>query len=255
MILWVTMAQLGAGILTSSWCPRRREVGDAFLRFLALWGGGLLAPLAFQVAGAAAWSLLAAAGLCVLHASLVTAGMGRLGAWVRYPAGAAALVGIAVGAAEHPAYGALRGDASLRLGADAWSSSLLLGTTCAAMLLGHRYLVNADMPVAPLVRLAAMIGGAAIAKAALLILTASARAWPPPTHGWAIALLLPPGLFYPLRVAIGVVAPLLLAPLVWRTARMQSTQSATGILYAALVFVLIGELSARFLQLRTPLPY
>ena len=111
------------------------------------------------------------------------------------------------------------------------------------------------MPVAPLVRLAAMIGVAALSKGALVLLTAGARAWPAPSQGWAIALLLPPGLFYPLRVAIGVVAPLLLAPLVWRTARMQSTQSATGILYAALVFVLIGELSARFLQLRTPLPY
>jgi hypothetical protein len=191
----------------------------------------------------------------VLLASLVTAGAGRSGAWLRFPAGAAGLLGIAAGAVEHPASGALRDDASLRLGADAWSSSLLLGTTCAAMLLGHRYLVNAGMPIAPLVRLAAMIGGAATAKAALLTFTAFARAWPPPSHGWAIALLLPPGLFYPLRVGIGVVAPLLLAPLVWRTARMHATQSATGILYAVLVFVLIGELSARFLQLRTPLPY
>jgi len=255
MVLWVTLAQLGAGMLVASWCTRRSEVGDPFLRFLALWGGALLAPLVLQATGAAAWSVGLAVVLCVLLASLVTAGLGQAGVWLRLPAGAAALLGLALGAAEHPASGVLRDEGTLRLGADAWSSSLLLGTTCAAMLLGHRYLVNAGMPVAPLVRLAAMIGGAAIAKGVLLILTAEARGWPPPRQGWAIALLLPPGLFYLLRVGIGVVAPLLLAPLVWRTARMQSTQSATGILYAALVFVLIGELSARFLQLRTILPY
>jgi len=255
MILWVMLAQLGAGIFVASWATRRGEVGDAFLRFLALWAGGLIAPLVLQVTGQAAWLLGSAVVLALLQASLATAGMGRAGAVLRLPAGAAALAGLALGAVEHPAYRALGEASRLRLTADAWTSSLLLGATCAAMLLGHRYLVNAAMPVAPLVRLAATMGAAALAKGALLLVTALVRGWPPPSQGWMIALLLPPGLFYPVRVGIGVVAPLLLSPLVWRTARMQSTQSATGILYAVLVFVLIGELCARFLQMQTVLPY
>jgi hypothetical protein len=39
-----------------------------------------------------------------------------------------------------------------------------------------------------------------------------------------------------------------------RTARIRSTQSATGLLYVALVFVLFGELMASYLWIAARLP-
>ena len=39
-----------------------------------------------------------------------------------------------------------------------------------------------------------------------------------------------------------------------KTARMKSSQAATGLLYVGLVFVMIGELLATYLTLRSGLP-
>jgi hypothetical protein len=52
------------------------------------------------------------------------------------------------------------------------------------------------------------------------------------------------------RILWGLVAPLILAVLVWRTVQMRSTQSATGILYAMSVMILIGEGAALFFRSR-----
>ncbi|HVJ65636.1 MAG TPA: hypothetical protein VM901_10305 [Bdellovibrionota bacterium] len=55
------------------------------------------------------------------------------------------------------------------------------------------------------------------------------------------------------RILWGVVAPLVLAFLVYRTVKMRSTQSATGILYAMCVMVLIGEGCALYLLIHAGL--
>ena len=73
----------------------------------------------------------------------------------------------------------------------------------------------------------------------------------------ALANLLDPmrdGFFFWSRVTWGLLAPLLLAPFVVKTARMKSNQAATGLLYVGLVFVLVGELLAAYLTRRSGLP-
>jgi hypothetical protein len=62
------------------------------------------------------------------------------------------------------------------------------------------------------------------------------------------------GFFFWSRVLWGLAAPLLLAPFVVKTARMKSNQAATGLLYVGVVFVLVGELLAAYLTLRSGLP-
>jgi hypothetical protein len=54
-------------------------------------------------------------------------------------------------------------------------------------------------------------------------------------------------LWLPLRWGVGFVAPLVLAWMAWQAARMRSTQSATGILYVAVIFCFLGELSGQLL--------
>ena len=55
-------------------------------------------------------------------------------------------------------------------------------------------------------------------------------------------------LFFSFRAITGLAAPLVLAWLVRSTVRIRSTQSATGLLYVALILVLFGELTAVFLE-------
>ena len=45
-------------------------------------------------------------------------------------------------------------------------------------------------------------------------------------------------------IAVGVIGPAALAWMTWRCIRIKANQSATGILYVACVFVLIGEMVA-----------
>ncbi|SVC87867.1 uncharacterized protein METZ01_LOCUS340721, partial [marine metagenome] len=50
-------------------------------------------------------------------------------------------------------------------------------------------------------------------------------------------------------------APIGLAWMTWKTVELRSIQSATGILYAAVVFVLFGETISIYLSLATGQPY
>jgi hypothetical protein len=61
-------------------------------------------------------------------------------------------------------------------------------------------------------------------------------------------------LFFLFRIVWGIVGPLALSWFIWRTAEMKSNQAATGLLYVALVFVLIGELLAAYLTVATGFP-
>jgi hypothetical protein len=51
-----------------------------------------------------------------------------------------------------------------------------------------------------------------------------------------------------------IVGPLALSYFIWRTAEMKSNQAATGLLYVALLFVLIGELLSSYLTVATGFP-
>lgn len=55
------------------------------------------------------------------------------------------------------------------------------------------------------------------------------------------------------RVLFGLLGPALLVVMVWKTVEIESTQSATGILYAMLTMTIIGEGCALFLNLNTPI--
>ena len=56
------------------------------------------------------------------------------------------------------------------------------------------------------------------------------------------------------RILFGLVGPLLLTYLTWQSVKIHSTQSATGILYALLAMILVGEACATFITLTTSIP-
>ena len=50
-----------------------------------------------------------------------------------------------------------------------------------------------------------------------------------------------------IQVLFGFAAPLVLLWMTWKCVQIRSNQSATGILYVTVVFVLIGEIIAKYL--------
>jgi hypothetical protein len=121
-----------------------------------------------------------------------------------------------------------------------------------AMTLGHFYLVIPRLSIDPLRRLA----NAYLASIVARLLVAGVALW----LAWPIvvkddrsllmdqvAVLLPRALF-------GLFGPLVLCFLTRGTVAIKSTQSATGILYGATVFVVFGELAASWLFVEQALP-
>jgi hypothetical protein len=145
-----------------------------------------------------------------------------------------------------------------RFPGDAWTalSASLGGLFFAAVLLtmnlGHWYLVSRSLPFQLLARGAALFAGLAVARAGLLAGAVAAN--PRPEGLQALLSLDRDALFFLFRVVWGIVGPLALSWFIWRTAEMKSNQAATGLLYVALVFVLIGELLASYLTVATGFP-
>jgi hypothetical protein len=132
-----------------------------------------------------------------------------------------------------------------------------VGGVLFAMLLAHWYLIEPRMPTAPLQRSLALF--AATEVAILLSLGGIvAYHWPQWTGmdgGLLRAFTLGNALFVAMRTFLGVLAPIGLAWMTWKTVEIRSIQSATGILYAAVVFVLFGETICIYLSLATGQPY
>jgi hypothetical protein len=120
------------------------------------------------------------------------------------------------------------------------------------MNLGHWYLVSRSLPFQLLARGAALFAGLAVLRGALL--AAAVAANPQPQGLEALLSLDRDALFFLFRILWGIVGPIALSWFIWRTAEMKSNQAATGLLYVALVFVLIGELLASYLTVATGFP-
>ena len=142
------------------------------------------------------------------------------------------------------------GDAWTVLGALA--GGLFFGSVLLIMNLGHWYLVSRSLPFRLLARGAALFAALAVFRAAYL---GVAMAVHRSSDGLQALLSLErDALFFLFRVLWGIAGPLALAYFIWRTAEMKSNQAATGLLYVALVFVLIGELLSSYLTVATGFP-
>ena len=137
----------------------------------------------------------------------------------------------------------------------ATSSMLLLGTVTVTMILGHWYLVDVHLSIAPLRQGAWWLWVAVASRWFTVGLVLAIGGWETLRIGRAADIIYSTSaLFFVFRALVGLGAPLLLAGLIWQTVRIRSTQSATGLLYVALMLVLFGELVAHFLQFTTGLP-
>jgi len=123
------------------------------------------------------------------------------------------------------------------------SAALVLGTSMVAMSTGHWYLANAQLSFDILIRLCRMFVLAIGIKAVIVAIYAIWRF----EDYWRLED------FYKLvmgvRIAAGIVLAVVLALMSLSCAKRHANQSATGILYVAVVFVLIGETISLYLTL------
>jgi hypothetical protein len=135
------------------------------------------------------------------------------------------------------------------------SSAALLGAALVAMVLGHWYLVAGVQSFAPLRKLTLTLAGALVARCALAGagVVAQREGWEAMLAAGTVRFLLSEGVLHLARVVFGFVAPLVLVRMVWGCVRLESNQSATGILYVVVVFVLLGEILALRLLLSSAL--
>ncbi len=128
------------------------------------------------------------------------------------------------------------------------TGGLVLGLTMAAMFLGHWYLNIPTMAIRPLVKLVWLMAGAICLRACVegtaLAMFISQYGWPHGTQ-WA---------FIALRWLAGIFGALGLAVMTYKTLQIPNTQSATGILYVAVIATYLGELTALLLVASGSMP-
>jgi protein NrfD len=263
VVLFLFLAHLGLGIVFTLIFVSR-EAGVKFFRFNAGLAAILIAAAFFfrsPEAGTTLPGRISLVALGVAEAAIVVywATVGRMLASIR-PVVVATAVTAGIAAIGAQAIDVVFGRPVTLMAmtlASFYSSAALLGGSCTAMILGHWYLVIPSLQVTHLqsvVRLhvASMIVRVAVVAAAVFFAIAT---WQPglgPSFWHYITSIA--GIFFWQRVLFGLCGPALLSYLTWQTAKIQSTQSATGILYVDFFTVVVGEVLAKYILLATRVP-
>jgi hypothetical protein len=262
VVLFLFLSHLGLGIIFTLVLVSR-EAGVKFFRFNAGLAAILIAvafvfrPADTDLSGA---SLVALAALAVAEIATVLywATVGRALASIR-PAIVAVACGAGLVALTAQAIATTGGPIGFTIltVASFLSSAALLGGASTAMILGHWYLILPSMQVSHLqsivkVHIASMVVRIVVVVAAVLV---AIETWQPglgPSFQHYITSV--GGIFFWQRVLFGLGGPALLSWLTWETAKIRSTQSATGILYVDFFTVVVGEVLAKYLLLATRVP-
>ena len=259
-VLFLFLAHLGVGI-AASLALVGAGAGIKFFRFNAgLAAVLLLSALAFRpdaeadpaLASVSLLPLLVSVGALLVYWASIGRGLAALRPallWITIIGGLVAIVGQGLGVAV----GSMAPSPTLTV-ISFVTSAALLGGACTAMILGHWYLVLPSMDVALLKSIVKFHIGSTVVRALVVgvVLWVAFTTWQAPSGAgyeqYAFSL---EGVFLWQRVLFGLGSPALLSYLTWETAKINSTQSATGILYVDFFTVVVGEVLAKYL-LRSP---
>jgi hypothetical protein len=135
-------------------------------------------------------------------------------------------------------------------------SSAVLGLASGGMLFGHWYLIDPNLPVDYLRTIVRLLGIALVAELLVLFaIMAMLGLLGGHASTEAVAVLFnSDSMLLGMRLILGPVASIILAWMTWQTLKIPQTMAATGLLYIAVMSVLVGELMGRFILFRTALP-
>jgi len=258
------LLQLGSGCLIGLLPVPATATGRAFNRFVAGLGAGILILGVGASINAHGRTTSTPVWALAIAAALVSSGLAHAGhvGGSRLPlllAAAASVPALAIDAATAARMmGGGTPPAVARCILDALSSSWLLGSVFIAMVLGHYYLNIAGLAIEHLIRLC-VIAMIAVGLRALVSGWGLILDGPEIVRPWLTGDLAAGGGMLSLivllqRLLFGIAGGALLTTMAWRTARINSTQSATGILYIGFIAVSVGELASRYLLFATHHP-
>lgn len=260
-ILFLFLTHLGIGIAWTLILVSR-SAGVKFFRFNAgLVVAILVAGMVFRPDAAVLGGVASGAGFITLSVAtgaflVYWATIGRVMVvlrrgllWVGLAAGAVTLIAQAVAVSSSMAMAS-----TMLVTASFLSSAALLGGSCTAMILGHWYLVLPSMDVSLLQSMVKFHIGSVIVRITVVAVAVwlGISAWEPGLEpNFQRYVLSSAGVFFWQRVLFGLLGPAVLSYLTWETAKIRSTQSATGILYVDFFTVVVGEILAKYLYLLT----
>jgi len=227
--------RLGCGLMAALLLLPSAQINPRFYRVQFLTVLGLAAVFLRDQADLGLWLALGAAiilafvGSIVWHVEGSPAGFALI--WLSLPALIAALL----------MAGSANGDPWFIV--DGLASAALLGAATTAMLMGHSYLIAPAMSLTPLFRLLGALGVCLLIRMVL----AGVCLWLWTGQRGSANLENEMWFLVPVRWGLGLIAPLVLGWMAWETARIRSTQSATGILYVVVILCFLGELTSQLL--------
>ncbi len=263
MLIPLLLLMVGGICLALVLCP----IGEIAWQFIRLIGVIVLAIVTmiavwfvYEALWRQGWASIAAGGLTMLAglAALTVVSISPLLASARssvllgarlclaIAAGAGFVAGLLWPGATQPMHSGLPVVATL----SHLLSGFFLGSVTVAWLLGHRYLTASQMTIDPLKRamqLMLVALGARWGFLVVMLVVASAVSAASDAGPGAITRMASDWIPLSMRIGMGLILPTVFGIMAWQCVKLRSTQSATGILFFMSVFVLIGELTSRYL--------
>jgi hypothetical protein len=245
-ILAQFLLRLAFGLALGMAITSPQKVSSGFFRnhlYVTLGLATLAAVVLFQMSDTAAWLAVTAAVMSFLGAAFWLYDAKAAGRFTLWLVMATSLAAALLALPESTLAGSPR---ALRMISVA-TSGLLLGVTTTAMLLGHWYLNAPGMELGPLRRLI-YVAMTNVGIQALVCGAGLAAEWS--SRGSSLTWLL----FVALRWSFGLMGVLGLLWMARQTLKIPNTQSATGILYVAVIGVFAGELTSALLSAESTFP-
>jgi hypothetical protein len=261
-------SQLGVGMMFILLFLDARRVGNGFFKSSSLTAGILMGvPLAFDFYFPSTYRTGNGPSILLLVAIILTILYNRVMNLDKLGIGYALLVGaVAAGTAsiawDSFAFTRLTSVAGLEhwmLLVNNVAGMAILGAVLLSMLFGHWYLVIPKLSIDHLMKLTKVLMATILFRMITLVVSLALIKLEPAlslkTVLSVLMLTVDHGIFFWPRLICGIVAPAVLGVMIYETVKIKNTQSATGLLYVAVVVLLLGEFTSRFLVFAVQLPF
>jgi hypothetical protein len=265
-VFFFLLSQLGVGMLLTLLFISPRRIGNGFFKFASLTAAILMGvTLGFDFIFPSPYRSDQGPVLFLLISLILTILYNRVVNLDKFTPALALLIGaIATGfisiAWDSVAFTRLLQVAGWEhwlLAINHFAATALLGSVLLTMTFGHWYLVIPKLSIDHLMKLTKVLIAAIALRIVSVIFTFVLIRMEPslPLGNVLPALMLGQGIFFWPRLLFGVVAPIVLAVMIYKTVQIRHTQAATGLLYVAVVALLFGEFFSKFLLFAVQLPF
>jgi len=261
-------SQLGVGMMASLLFLSPRRIGNGFFKFASLTAGILMGvTLAFDFFFPSQYRSGNGPVLLLWTSVILTILYHRVIDLDRFKPALMLLVGVTVTGLAAIVWDALAFTRLMPvarmehwlLAVNQLAAAGLLGSVLLAMVFGHWYLVIPKLSIDHLMNLTKVMMGAILLRMVTVVATFALLKLEPSLPLGAVLstlmLSLTQGIFFWPRLICGIIAPVVLAVMIYRTVQLNHTQAATGLLYVAVVALLFGEFLSKFLLFAVQLPF